>query len=58
MNFPPERGRQLYSGFYCTPNFGRNAELRISSICYSTPSIEEHRNMRLRLVRSRQIGHK
>ena len=26
-----------YSGFYCTPDLEHNAELRISSICYSNP---------------------
>src|ERR1700737_1500951 len=29
-----------YSGFYSTLDFGRNAELRISSICYSNPGLE------------------
>ena len=26
-----------YSGFYCAPDFGRNAELRILFLCYSNP---------------------
>ena len=26
-----------YSGFYCTRDFGRNAELGIPSNCYSDP---------------------
>jgi len=36
-----------YSGFYCAPDFGRNAELRISSICYSNPNYESPRTTKL-----------
>src|SRR5208283_1461649 len=34
----PERVRQIYFGFYYALDFGRNAELRISSNCYSDPT--------------------
>jgi hypothetical protein len=34
----PERVRQLCSGFYCALDLEQNAELRISSICYSNPN--------------------
>jgi hypothetical protein len=37
----PERVRQLYSGFYSTPDFGRNAELRISSSCSPIPNMDD-----------------
>jgi hypothetical protein len=35
----PEPVRQPHSGFYCTLDFGRNAELRISSSCSPTPEL-------------------
>src|SRR5208282_5569152 len=53
----PERVRQIHSGFYYAPDFGRNAELRISSNCspipkfrfVSSPQVIDARSTRIKI---------